>query len=76
MGRSSGIFGAVDWVKAAAPGSMVRLSVIVFFFENSVVFSAFLAKFQRISADFSTFLCKVFALNVLKNQRLSAHFLH
>ena len=39
-------------------------------------FSAFLAKFQRISLHFSALLCKVFALNFWKNQRISAHFLH
>ena len=39
-----------------------------------MVFSAFLANFQRILAHFSAFLCKVFVLNFLKNQRISAHF--
>ena len=37
----------------------------------------FSARFlQSFSAHFSAFLCEVFALNFLKNQRISAHFLH
>ena len=62
------------WVPATAPESRVRVSIRDFL--KTVVFSAFLAKFQRISVHFSAFLCKVFALNFLKNQRTSAHFFH
>ena len=36
----------------------------------------FLARFQRISAFFSAFLCNVFAAKFLKNQLISAYFLH
>ena len=40
------------------------------------LFSAFLTKFQHFSAHISALLCKVFALNFLKIERVSAHFLY
>ena len=45
-------------------------------FEISADFSAFLTKFQHFSAHISELLFKVFALNFLKIERISAHFLH
>ena len=45
-------------------------------FEISADFSAFLTKFQHFSAHISALLCKVFVLNFLKIERISAHFLH
>ena len=46
----------------------------VFFFENSVVFSAFVGKFHCVLAQFSALLYYVFALKLLKYQRISVHF--
>ena len=44
-------------------------------FEISADFCAFLTNFQQFSAHISALLCKVFALNILKSERISAHLL-
>ena len=45
-------------------------------FEISADFIAFLTNFQHFSVHISALLCKVFALNSLKIERNSAHFVH